>query len=115
MNFKIGSDIVYVPRFKKAFLENRGHFLSNIFLPAEFKTDSHEHLAGIFAAKEATIKALGIKSGQWLEIEVRCKKTGKPYLRKFPLSKHFKHDLTISHDGEYAIAFTIFYPRAKSS
>lgn len=104
MKMKLGIDIVYIPRFEKIVRENQKHFEQNVFCPAEWKGSSGEKLAGIFAAKEATLKALGMRPGQWQEICVKYSKEGRPFLKDFP-----PHELSISHDGEYAFAAIIFY------
>ena len=84
MNIKIGIDIVYLPRFKKTLEDNQVHFSRNVFCSEEWDNASIEKLAGIFATKEATMKALGIKPGRWLEICVGHAKDGKPFLLQFP-------------------------------
>ena len=37
------------------------HFLRKAFNEGELRTDSPEHLAGVWAAKEAVVKAGGLK------------------------------------------------------
>ena len=106
---KLGTDIVYIPRFEKILRENQQHFEQNVFCPAEWKDSSSEKLAGRFAAKEAVLKALGMKAGRWQEICVRNSEDGKPFLACFPMQKKWKHELSISHDGKYVIAVVVFY------
>ena len=106
---KLGTDIVHIPRFEKILRENQEYFEKNVFCPTEWKGFSAEKLAGRFAAKEATLKALGMKAGRWQEICVTNSKDGKPFLASFPMQKKWKHELSISHDGEYAIAVVVFY------
>lgn len=94
-------------------------FLERVFSKAERKYCSgkrmmFEHYAARFAAKEALIKATGIrlKKGQHLaEIEVRHEKTGKPFLslttamrRAARLDARDRVELSIAHEREYAIA-----------
>ena len=108
---RIGIDIVYLPRFEKTLKNNQVHFSQNVFCSREWSNSSIEKLAGIFATKEATMKALGIEPGRWLEICVEYTKNGKPFLSQFPQEKKKKwnHELSISHDGKYAIANVVFY------
>ena len=106
---KLGTDIVYIPRFEKILRENQQHFEQNVFCPAEWEDSSSEKLAGRFAAKEAVLKALGMKAGRWQEICVRNSEDGKPFLACFPMQKKWKHELSISHDGKYVIAVVVFY------
>lgn len=60
-----------------------------------------ETLVGIFAAKEAILKAGGNKNLR--EIEVLPDENGVPRSRGYSLS--------ISHSGEYAVAFAISHPK----
>ena len=113
MTIKFGSDIVYIPKFEKTLRSSTEYFAQNVFWPEELEYARVQRLAGIFATKEATIKALGMLPGKWREIRVAYKETGKPYLAKFPherkSKKRWKHELSISHDRDYAIANVIFY------
>ena len=113
MNIKIGIDMVYIPKFEKTLKENPSYFSQKIFSFEEWNNASIETLAGIFATKEATMKALGVKPGKWLEICVEHTKDGKPFLSQFPQTnkkqKKWSHELSISHDGKYAIANIVFY------
>ena len=113
MTIKLGSDIVYIPKFEKALRSNREYFIQNVFSQEELEYPKPQRLASIFATKEAVTKALGITPGKWKEIEVAYEASGKPYLAKFPQAKKskrkWKHELSISHDGDYVIANIIFY------
>ncbi len=109
MRIKAGSDLVYMPGFRNAL----GRIKDRVFSPFELKNpkDSNtEHLAGVFAAKEAVIKALGLKPGCWLGIEIVNKKSGKPVVKlakNLGKGKMLSCDLSISHDGKYAVAFFV--------
>ena len=113
MNIRFGSDIVHIPKFEKTLRKSREYFIENVFWPEEMEYAKVQRLSSIFAAKEATIKALGLKAGQWRDIRVAYKESGKPYLAKFPQAKgkqkKWKHELSISHDGDYVIANIVFY------
>jgi len=101
---KTGIDLVYIPRIKKL-LDNK-HTLTKIFHKTELKRPSPEHLAGIFALKEAFFKALKIKP-KWLSIEVINKKNGEPRINisnEIKINDLVSIDCSISHDNEYAIA-----------
>lgn len=96
---KIGTDIVHIPRFGKL-MGNEG-FIKKVFHPSEYRNYKAEHLAGIFAAKEAFFKAINKKPG-WLRVEIRKQRTDRPVL-----SNDLKievADVSISHDKDYAIA-----------
>ncbi|MBI4155091.1 holo-ACP synthase [Candidatus Woesearchaeota archaeon] len=101
----IGIDIVYIPNIKK--LMQNEVFIKKTFHSSETKTFTPEHLAGIFAAKEAFFKAIN-KKINWLNIEIKKEKSGKPNLT---ISTELKDKLkiqniylSISHDNDYAIA-----------
>ena len=99
---KLGTDIVHIPRFEKL-MENEG-FIKKVFHNSECKNYTREHLAGIFAAKEAFFKAANRKM-DWLDIEIKNDSSGKPIIT---LSNELKEvevvDVSISHDRDYALA-----------
>lgn len=98
---KAGIDLVLNKRIKKN-LDNPA-FLKKVFLPSELKNKSK--LIGIFALKEAAMKALG-KKLDWQSIEVTAKEGKKPEIRV--LGKKFKSiDASISHDGDYTIGMVV--------
>ncbi len=105
MKVKIGNDILNIYDFGKSLMKDK--FSDNVFLPSEMKNKNTEHLAGIFAAKEAVMKALGLKAGSWLKIEVVNERSGKPIVKlskDIVKDKILDYDLSISHDRKYAIA-----------
>lgn len=119
-----GVDIVEISKFKKVFLHNTS-LVSDIFSEKEkkycmSKRDPYIHLAGRFAAKEASLKALGIgMSGTGIdhtfkEIEILPGTSGKPRLlfngwaEKISKKKRINQfTLSISHSENYAIATVI--------
>lgn len=112
MRIKIGCDIVYLPRFKKS-SENAGReFLSKLFTSAELAaTADIKSLAGMFAAKEATIKALGMQAGNWQNIEISKDKNGRPQIKILDAPHEImSQDISISiaHDGDYVMATAVF-------
>lgn len=110
MNIKIGCDIINIGKLEKSAHRGKEKFLNKIFTPRELTGEpSWETLAGIFAAKEAVVKALGIPAGKWQEIEILKEESGKPRLEiKGRLHAYKSHDISVSHDGDYAIAFVCF-------
>lgn len=108
MKISVGNDIVDITRFKNKILRNE-KILAKIFLPSEIKNKGAVHLAGLFAAKEAITKALNLKPGKWLDIEISHEKDGRP---KVTLSSELRkrtldYSLSISHDGKYALATVV--------
>lgn len=97
----IGIDIVLMNRikdpsnFKDAILSN------NELLLFEKAPNKTTFLAGRFAAKEAFMKAneSGMKIG-FKNIEVLYKDNGAPYI----LYNNKKYEVSIAHDGDYAVA-----------
>lgn len=110
-----GVDIIKVERIEKV-LQNKKLF-NNIFTENEkeyFKSRNNniETIAGVFAAKEAILKCMhkGLEGYKLTEIEVNHEGYA-PYLTfygdiKKEIELHnLKFAVSISHDGEYAIAF----------
>lgn len=110
MAVKIGCDLVDIKKFKKSVKNGGTRFLNKIFSRHELSQNSStQSLAGIFAAKEAVKKALELKAGNWKKIEIVKKQNGRPEINLSGLNKKIiSQDMSISHDGEYAMATAIF-------
>ncbi|MCH8741932.1 holo-ACP synthase [Patescibacteria group bacterium] len=111
MEIKVGSDILQLKKFKRSFQKYPQKFKRDIFCESELKNPEISHLAGIFSAKEAVIKALDFPAGKWKQIEIGNLKSGKPFLKLQPKlnQKSIKScDLSISHHGDYIIAVAVF-------
>lgn len=106
MIIKTGCDIVEIAKFKRSIKRS----LDTIFSSHELAgTPNMETLAGIFAAKEAVIKALEMKAGDWQKIEIVKNKSGRPEAKLLEAdNKILSHDISISHDGGYAMAVAVF-------
>ncbi len=104
--FRIGCDLVSITRFRQRMAENDGTFLDRIFWPAERCGKTPERLAGMFAAKEATLKALARPAGHWLALCVEHESSGAPRIALLDADPAGTDILvSISHDGDYALAF----------
>lgn len=104
-----GIDIVYIPEFERNLNLSKKNFLDRVFTKKEIGQNKKiESLAGIFAAKEAVVKALGLKPSQWKEIKI-VKKVHKPkvILTKKLNVKLKSCDISISHSENYAVAFFV--------
>lgn len=101
---KIGCDVVSISRFEKALREGGAAFRDRVFLPCEYKGASPERLAGVFAAKEAALKATARPPGRWLDFCVVHDESGAP-----GMSSSFRGEIEISiaHDGDYAFAVAL--------
>jgi len=98
---KCGIDIVLNERIGKNL--SSSEFLKKVFHPSELK--NKKKLIGIFALKEAAMKAIG-KKISWLDIEVAAKEGKKPEIRVS--GKKFKSiDCSVSHDGDYTIGLVV--------
>ena len=111
----IGTDIVRISRFKKLIKNNNEKFLDKIFTSIEIEycnsySDPHIHFSGKFAAKESIKKALLCNNIcehiSLYDIQVLNREDKSPYIIIDSL-KNIKFNISISHDGDYAIAFAI--------
>jgi len=106
LRIRVGVDLVHIPRIA-ARLEDTA-FLRCAFQPVELRDARPEHLAGLFAAKEACFKALGM-APRWLAVAVDTTH-GRPQLRLSPEIAPpdlVSLDLSISHEGDYAAAVVV--------
>lgn len=101
---KIGTDIIQISRIEKS-LKNR-HFKESVYTEKEIDyCKTSQNFAGLFAAKEAYFKALGTGiKGRLNSVEISHFENGKPYI-----VNEKNCDLSISHDGDYAIATVILW------
>lgn len=105
MNIKTGIDIVEIARFGQVLKESGPLFLQKVFHEEELTRDDPVYLAGTFAAKEAVMKALSLPMGSWHDIRIIRHKDGSPIVELLSFKEELESSsLSISHDGEYAIA-----------
>jgi holo-[acyl-carrier protein] synthase len=80
----VGIDVVELDRLAQVLRRHAQRFLDRVYTPAEqaFCRGRVSELAARFAAKEATMKALGtgIRGVGWRDIEVLPNRRGKPLL-----------------------------------
>ncbi len=114
-----GIDVIEVERIKRAAV--RELFLQRIFTAQEQEyyrqcDCNPQILAGIFAAKEATVKALaaGFSGFSWKDIEILRDTQGQPYARLWNSAYQRMRDLggntihlSISHVKSLAVAQAI--------
>lgn len=96
---KCGIDLVLNKRIDL----NNQEFLKKVFHLSELK--NQKKIVGIFALKEAAMKAIGRKL-DWLDIEVKTKEGKKPEINISGI-KFRPIDCSISHDGDYTIGMVI--------
>lgn len=121
---RIGADIIDVPRFERALCRCRT-LESRIFTPGELQDavsvegrKRSEFLAGRFALKEATLKALGcgmFGEAGLHDVTSSAAPSGRPVIElsggALSLAKAqglSQADASISHDAGLAIAFVVF-------
>lgn len=97
----IGVDIIELSRIERAMKRN-ARFVERILTTQEraalqTMSDSRkiEYVAGRFAAKEAFVKASGIKEVSWMDVEILNASTGKPTMTEFAFMKSFTYPFHI--------------------
>jgi holo-[acyl-carrier protein] synthase len=118
----LGVDMEEVSRIREVISRHGRIFLDRIFTSAEIAycerhRDPAERYAARFAAKEATMKALGTgwsKGVRWRDIEVTRKPGGRPTIILHGVARehadrlgarHFS--LSLTHTGNFALAEVI--------
>jgi len=112
----IGIDIVKIDRISNLIKKRGEKFLRRVFLESEISLigGNANRAAGFFAAKEAASKALGTGIGSecgFLDIEILKNEKGAPMIKFSPKVRakfgEISANLSISHDGGFAIAAVI--------
>ena len=113
-----GVDIIEIPRIQQVLDRYGERFLKRVFTPDEiaYCRGRAPNLAGRFAAKEATMKALGtgVRGVNWKDIEVVRAESGAPSVKLHGRAEQRAErlrvgeiSLSISHSREYAVAFVV--------
>ncbi len=124
----VGIDVLDVVRMEK-FIQNE-HFLDKYFTNYEIQYVSKNNrqtlsLAGIFSAKEAFLKAIGLGIGGGInlnEIEINHRDSGKPYIKivspKAQIVLNTLNikdiEISISHTDEICTAVCVITQSAKA-
>lgn len=121
-SLRVGIDLVQVSRIEESLARFGDRFLQRVFTSDEiaYATSATPHtasrLAARFAAKEATIKALGLveHASPWRDIEVRRAASGACAIELHGTVRDAAHrlgagafSLSVSHEGDYATAVVI--------
>lgn len=122
MIYGIGNDIIEIERIEKAI--SKENFIEKLCTRKEIenlekKGNRVESYAGIFSAKEALAKAigLGVRGYSLIDMEVLNDEFGKPYIlvsQKLDeiIKKRFgeyRIELSISHSKQFATAVAILF------
>ncbi len=115
----VGVDLAVIARIKQVVERWDERFLRRVFTDGEIaycrgRRDPIQHFAARFAAKEATLKALGtgLSMGvRWRELEVRRERGQAPTMvlsgRSRGIARARGGDrvlISLTHDGDYAMA-----------
>lgn len=96
----LGVDLVYIPEFKKQLELGGNSFIHKTFNDGEINSSKIEHLAGLWAAKEAVVKASLKPVRKLTDVKINHDKSGKPSAS----TNQVKFEISIAHDGDYAVA-----------
>ncbi len=118
MKLTTGVDIIEISRISQVLERYGQRFLDRIYTPGEISYCSGRgpNLAVRFAAKEATMKALGtgVKGVGWKDIEVTRHSSGAPSILLHGRAERCAQRLgvqdisiSLSHCHEYAVAFVV--------
>ena len=113
-----GIDIIEIDRIQNVLSQYGNRFLNKIFTPDEIQycRGRSPNLAGRFAAKEATMKALktGARGVSWKDIEVIRASYGAPSIKLYNRALARSESLGVSslsisfsHSRDYAVASVI--------
>ena len=120
-DMRLGTDIIEIDRIKKA-IDRSDRFRQRVYTEREIayceskRTGSYQSYAGIYAAKEAFLKALGtgLRYGSWHDIEVCHDEFGAPFLSITGAFKTIMQErmytesiVSISHCQSYAMSTII--------
>ena len=113
-----GVDIIEIDRVRQVMERYGQRFLNRVFTPGEidYCRGRAPNLAARFAAKEATMKALGtgVRGVGWKDIEVIRHDSGAPAIKLHQRGESRAQRLAVqeisislSHSREYAVAFVV--------
>lgn len=96
----LGIDLVHLPEFAEQLTTGGDLFLRKAFHTTELRSRKLDHLGGVWAAKEAVVKAGALTPGNWLDIRITYDADGRP--RAYVGLDEY--ELSIAHHGDYAVA-----------
>ena len=127
----LGTDLVSIELIRQQLADKASQFAEKSFTVGELRYANNNpsrkpehHLAARYAAKEALIKAWSslrfgrppiITNSNLLEIEVINDHYGRPQIRLHGTFQQHLQDhhtqISLSHDGDYATAVVLLFPR----
>jgi holo-[acyl-carrier protein] synthase len=120
LKLSVGVDLVNIPELASMLQASGPNFIDSCWTTAEqaYCSGSVPRLAARWAAKEATMKALGQGIGDVdpIDIEVVAEEGQAPHLRLHRTAQRRAHQigvddlaLSMSHESDLAIAFVVAY------
>lgn len=103
----IGVDLVNVELFRHEISKGGEAFLRRAFTELELADRDVVHLAGLWAVKEAVIKAAPAPAAGPLDVIVTHDPDGRPHARVDVQ----EFEVSISHHGDYAVAVAMLVTR----
>ena len=118
MEMALGIDVIQISRVQKVMERHPDRFLQRVYTPEEvaFCRGRASELAARFAAKEATMKALGTgaRGLAWREIEVLPNRRGKPLIYLYGRARERAEeiglhslDVSLTHTRQHALALVV--------
>ncbi len=118
MEIATGIDLVEIDRFRQLKPEILERFYKRVYTPSELEyiADLFERAAGLFAAKEAVVKAMGCGIGpvSWQEVEITHSKEKQPNVRLHNNAAEIARgmsikqwSISISHTKKHATAVAV--------
>jgi holo-[acyl-carrier protein] synthase len=119
MIYGVGVDLMNIQRMQQVVERWGDKFLKRVFTADETQyclqfSFPPRHLAGIFAAKEAVLKALGTGLSQgisWQEVQIKAAKGRSPKVELSGIAAQLTQNrgvgnilISLSHDTGYAVA-----------
>lgn len=96
----IGIDLVDIEEFRRQLLLGGEGFLRRAFREDELVDQDAARLAGLWAAKEAVVKASLTPPGRFADVIIACDGSGRCY----GAIEEQRLDLSMSHDGHHVVA-----------
>jgi phosphopantetheine--protein transferase-like protein len=94
----LGIDLVFIPEFRERVADSGGKIVEVAFRSSEIQSPQPEHLAGLWAAKEAVVDAA--TPSKWTDIVITHDGSRIPRARLG--GKEFA--ISVAHRGDYAVA-----------
>lgn len=99
----IGIDLVFVPEFQRQIDSGGEGLLRRAFSESELGDRGVEHLAGLWAAKEAIVKAALVPPRRLSEVMITHDASGRPH----GSIQDQRFEVSISHHGDYVTAVAL--------